>query len=57
MRIKTIIGAAILALAPAVTWAMGCAGGHDQTADMSCPVGQMLDTETNACVPLVDVTS
>lgn len=57
MHLKTAIFAGILAIAPTLTFAMGCGKGHSATAEMSCPVGQMLSSETNTCVPLLDATS
>lgn len=50
MKMKTTLAAAVIALLPGLAIAQGCAGGHSDTASMSCAEGMMLDVETNTCV-------
>lgn len=47
---KTTIIAAILALSPAIGFAMGCSSTHEVT--MTCADGTMWNAETSTCVPL-----
>ena len=48
---KTTIIAAILALTPAIGFAMGCSGAKHDTA-MSCAEGTMYNAETGTCAPV-----
>ncbi|MEM9580782.1 MAG: carbohydrate-binding module family 14 protein [Pseudomonadota bacterium] len=48
---KITVIATLLAIAPALGFAMGCSGGHD--AAMSCADGTMWHAESETCVPLV----
>jgi len=48
---KTTIIAAILALSPAIGFAMGCGGAKHDTA-MSCAEGTLYDAKTGTCAPL-----
>lgn len=57
MTAKLTLTALVIAVLPSLSLAMGCSGGHDQTAQMSCPEGQIFDDESSACVPLLGVTS
>lgn len=49
---KTTIIAAVLALSPAIGFAMGCNGAKHETA-MSCADGTVYDTASGTCAPLV----
>lgn len=44
---KTLAIATLLALSPALAFAMGCNKSHDTVA--SCPAGQTWDSEAGAC--------
>jgi len=48
---KTTIIAAILALSPAIGFAMGCSGAKHETA-MSCAEGTVYNADSAACEPL-----
>lgn len=48
---KTIVTALLLTTAPGLAFAQ-CFGDHSEQVVMSCPQGQMFDTETESCVPL-----
>ncbi|MEM6634791.1 MAG: adenylosuccinate lyase [Pseudomonadota bacterium] len=54
MTIKTLLAAAVLAVAPGLAVAMGCSGyGHikEQTV-ASCPAGQVWDGDASTCVDI-----
>lgn len=53
MKIKTLLAAGLLALAPTLTLAQGCNSEHQSQEAMSCAEGMKLDTATGTCVPLV----
>ena len=48
MRIKTVLAAAALALAPGLA-AAGCFGSHKAETASSCPAGQVWDAGSQAC--------
>ena len=50
MTFKTTLAAAVFVLLPGFAIAQGCAGGHSDTATMSCAEGMIMDAETNTCV-------
>lgn len=49
MKMKTILAALALIVAPSLGFAMGCKDGH--TAQMSCAEGTSWNVETGACEP------
>ena len=53
MKMKTLLAAAILALSPTLTLAMGCQGDHATQEAMSCAEGTMFDDTTGKCEPVV----
>lgn len=50
MRLKMTLAVLALSLAPSVAFAMGCSGGHSDTASMSCAAGTAYDAATGSCV-------
>jgi len=50
MTTKTILTAIALTLAPTISLAMGCQGGHGQQAS-SCKAGTSWDVTSGTCVP------
>ena len=52
MTIKTILFASVIALAPAISFAMCSKEMHETTAS-SCASGQVWDIETELCVDIV----
>ncbi|PVA09803.1 adenylosuccinate lyase [Pelagivirga sediminicola] len=50
MKILTL--AALLALAPTLSLAMGCDHGKKSTQAMTCAAGTTYDADTKACLPI-----
>ncbi|CAN0598486.1 unnamed protein product [Ectocarpus sp. 12 AP-2014] len=48
---KTGFTALLITLAPGLAFAE-CFGGHSEQVVLSCPLGQMFDTDSETCVPL-----
>lgn len=55
MKARLLIAALLVAGTPGIALAF-CSGSHDQMT-MSCPEGQVFDTETQTCTPMLPVTS
>ncbi|MEM7752948.1 MAG: carbohydrate-binding module family 14 protein [Pseudomonadota bacterium] len=51
MRVRLLLATLVVAATPGLAMAYCSGGKHDQVT-MSCPVGQVFDTETSSCKAL-----
>ncbi|MDP5215876.1 hypothetical protein Q5Y75_01460 [Ruegeria sp. 2205SS24-7] len=53
MKLRIIMTATVLSLAPGLALAMGCNYGHDQQTQ-SCAPGTVWDADSQSCAPIVN---